>query len=75
MYAALISIVYYVQRTLVAPRIAQGRTAGIEPFLFVPFLVLQMYWHSLIWIAALWAVTFPASTAALAVVFRRARVA
>ena len=37
MYAALISIVYFVQLTLVAPRIAQGRVAGIESFLFVPF--------------------------------------
>lgn len=103
MYAALISIVYFVQLTLVAPRIAQGRVAGIESFLFVPFdsflyavdilgysfmsvatlfaaqvftgkgiervarfwltanglllpfLALQMYYHSLIWVAALWA--------------------
>ncbi len=120
MYAALTGVVYYVQLTLVAPRLAQGRGAGIEPFVFVPFdsflyavdllgysfmsvatlfcaaalsgggavrvargwlvanglllpfVALQMYAHSLIWIAALWAVTFPASTAALAVVFRRA---
>ena len=120
MYAALISIVYFVQLTLVAPRIAQGRVAGIESFLFVPFdsflyavdilgysfmsvatlfaaqvftgkgiervarfwltanglllpfLALQMYYHSLIWIAALWAITFPASTWSLAILFRRA---
>jgi len=119
MYAALISVVYYVQLTLVAPRLAEGRTQGIEPFLFVPFdsflyavdilgysfmsvatlfaaqvfaragldrvvrwfltanglllpfLALQMYWHPLIWVASLWAVTFPGATWALAVWFRR----
>ena len=36
-YTVLISLVYYVQLTLVAPRIAQGRTAGIEVLLFEPF--------------------------------------
>jgi len=36
-YAALISINYYVQLTWVAPRLLAGRTAGIEQFLFVPF--------------------------------------
>lgn len=36
-YAVLISLTYFVQLTFVAPRIAQGRTAGIEVFLFVPF--------------------------------------
>jgi hypothetical protein len=119
MYAALISIVYFVQLTLVAPRIARGEVAGIEPFLFVPFdsflyavdilgysfmsvstllaarvfvgsgrdrvvrwfltanglllpfIALQMYFHALIWVAALWAVTFPGSTLALASSFRR----
>ena len=119
-YAVLISIVYFVQLTLVAPRLANGNTAGLEPFLFVPFdsflyavdilgysfmsvstlfaarvftgggaerpvrwfltlngllvpfIALQMYVHALIWIAALWAVTFPASTWALAMHFRRA---
>lgn len=118
-YAALISINYFVQLTLVAPRLAEGRVAGIEPFLFVPFdsflysvdilgysfmsvatlfvaavftgrgmercarlflianglllpfIALQMYFHWMIWIAALWAVTFPASTWSLAVLFRR----
>ncbi len=39
--------------------------------LLLPFLLFQMYVHSLIWIAALWAVTFPASTWALAILFRR----
>lgn len=36
-YAALVGIVYYVQLTLVLPRMLQGRTEGIEPLLFVPF--------------------------------------
>ena len=118
-YAALISIVYFVQLSLVAPRIAQGRVAGIEAFLFVPFdsflyavdilgysfmsmatlfaarvftgkgiqrvarfwltanglllpfLILQMYFPPLIWIASLWAVTFPMSTWSLAILFRK----
>lgn len=120
-YAVLISANYFVQLTLVAPRLAAGRVQGIEPFLFIPFdsflyavdilgysfmslatlfaaqvfkgeglhrvvrsflianglllpfIALQMYAHWLIWIAALWAVTFPASTGSLAVLFRRAR--
>ena len=118
-YTALISSVYYVQLTLVLPRLARGELQGIEMFLFVPFdsflyavdilgysfmsmatlfaamvftgkgpervvrvflianglllpfIALQMYFHSLIWIAALWAVTFPGSTWALAILFRR----
>ena len=121
-YAALISINYFVQLTWVAPRLASGRTAGVEPFLFVPFdsflyavdilgysfmsvatlfsarvftdcgtervakwflvcnglllpfIALQMYWHSLIWIAALWAVTFPGATWTIALIFRKARI-
>ena len=121
-YAALISINYYVQLAWVAPRLARAETAGLEPFLFtpfdsflyavdilgyafmslatlfaaavftgrgqervvrwfliangllLPFLVFQMYVHWLIWFAALWAVTFPGSTWALAVLFRRQRV-
>jgi hypothetical protein len=36
-YATLISLVYFVQLTFVAPRIVHGRTQGIEEFLFVPF--------------------------------------
>jgi hypothetical protein len=119
-YAVLVSIVYFVQLTLVAPRLARGQSEGVEAFLFVPFdsflyavdilgysfmsvatlfaamvftgrgldrivrvfltanglllpfIALQMYFHSLIWIAALWAVTFPGSTWSLAVLFRRA---
>jgi hypothetical protein len=119
-YAVLISIVYFVQLTLVVPRLARGQSEGIEVFLFVPFdsflyavdilgysfmslatlfaarvftgkrleqvvrlfltanglllpfIALQMYFHPLIWIAALWAVTFPGSTWSLALLFRRA---
>lgn len=118
-YATLISLVYYVQLALVAPRLARGRMEGIEllrfvPFdsflyavdllgysfmsiatlfaarvftgnglerrvrvllaangLLLPFLALQMHWHGLIWIAALWAVTFPAATWSLALLFQR----
>jgi len=118
-YAALISINYYVQLAWVAPRLASGRVEGMESFLFVPFdsflyavdilgyafmslatlfaarvftgegqerlvrwflianglvlpfLLFQMYVHWLIWIAAIWAVTFPGSTVALAVFYRR----
>jgi hypothetical protein len=120
-YAVLISTVYFVQLTLVAPRLASGRMDGIESFRFVPFdsflyavdilgysfmsvatlcaarvfpgaglqrvvrsfltanglllpfLALQMYWHPLIWVASLWAVTFPGATCALAVLFHRLR--
>jgi hypothetical protein len=116
----MITINYYVQLTLVAPRLAGGRVVGIEPFLFVPFdsflysvdilgysfmslatlfaakvfrgdgqerlvrfflianglllpfLALQIYFHWMIWIAALWVITFPGSTWSLAVLFRRA---
>lgn len=119
-YTVLISINYFVQLTLVAPRMARGHIQGIEPFLFVPFdsflyavdilgysfmsvatlfaapvfrgpgrarvarwfltanglllpfIALQMYFHPLIWVAALWAVTFPGATWTLALVFRRA---
>jgi len=41
--------------------------------LVLPFLLFQMFVHSLIWIAALWAVTFPGATISLAVFFRRMR--
>jgi hypothetical protein len=40
--------------------------------LLLPFIALQMYVHWLIWVAALWAVTFPGSTWSLAVLFQRA---
>jgi hypothetical protein len=120
-YTVLISINYFVQLTWVMPRLATGRTAGMEQFLFVPFdsflysvdilgysfmsvatlvaamvltdlrhrvargylianglllpfIALQMYWHALIWVAALWALTFPGATWSLAVLFQRAAV-
>jgi hypothetical protein len=41
--------------------------------LLLPFIALQMYVHWLIWIAALWAITFPGSTWSLAILFRRAK--
>ena len=120
-YATLISTVYFVQLTLVAPRLASDRIEGIEPFLFVPFdsflyavdilgysfmsaatlfaarvftgdglqrwarrfltangllipfLALQLYIHPLIWIASLWAITFPGATWTLALLFGRSR--
>jgi hypothetical protein len=120
LYAVLVSATYFVQLTLVGPRLARGDVRGIEPFLFipfdsflyavdilgysfmsvatllasrvfsgygvrraarffltangllVPFIALQMFWHPLIWGATLWAVTFPASTWALALFFARA---
>jgi hypothetical protein len=118
-YTVLISIVYFVQLTLVLPRLARGETEGIEMFIFMPFnsflyavdilgysfmsvatffaamvftggglkrivrffllanglllpfIALQMYVHPLIYIAALWAVTFPGATWSLALLFRR----
>lgn len=121
-YAVLICLNYYVQLTFVAPRLASGRAAGVEPFLFqpfdsflysvdilgysfmslatlfaanifgragkekalrffliangllLPFIALQIYFHWLIWIATLWAITFPASTWGLALAFKRAPV-
>lgn len=36
-YAVLISMVYFVQLTLVAPRLARGQIEDIKVFLFVPF--------------------------------------
>lgn len=39
--------------------------------LLLPFIALQMYVHGLIWLAALWAVTFPGATWSLALLFRR----
>jgi len=118
-YVVLIGMNYFVQLTLVGPRMARGDTAGIEMFVFVPFtsflyavdilgysfmsvatllagltfsggglrrvvrwclvanglllpfLALQMYYHSLIWFASLWAVTFPGAMWSLALLFRR----
>ena len=41
--------------------------------LLLPFIALQTYVHWLIWIAALWAVTFPGATWSLAELFRGMR--
>jgi len=39
--------------------------------LILPFIALQNYYHPLIWVAALWAITFPGATISLAVLFKR----
>jgi hypothetical protein len=118
-YTVLTGIVYFVQLTLVLPRLARGETEGIEMFIFMPFnsflyavdilgysfmsvatlfaamvfvgegleriirlfllanglllpfIALQMYFHPLIYVAALWAVTFPGATCSLALLFQR----
>jgi hypothetical protein len=36
----------------------------------IPFLLLQIYYHPLIWPASLWAITFPGATITLALIFR-----
>jgi hypothetical protein len=41
--------------------------------LLIPFLALQIYYHLLIWPAALWAVTFPGATITLAIIFKRGK--
>ncbi len=117
-YAALISINYFVQLTLVVPRLIRGDVESIRFLLFIPFdsflysvdilgysfmslstlfaafvftgsglertirrflianglllpfIALQNYYHPLIWVASLWAVTFPGSTISLAMLFR-----
>lgn len=118
-YAVLIGIVYFVQLTLVVPRLMSGNTQDIQLLIFtpfdsflyavdilgysfmslatlftariftgdglkkivrwfltangvlIPFLVFQMYYHPLIFIASLWAITFPGSTISLAILFKR----
>jgi hypothetical protein len=39
--------------------------------LVLPFLALQIYYPPLIWVASLWAITFPGATISLALLFRR----
>jgi len=39
--------------------------------LLIPFLLLQIYYHPLIWAASLWAITFPGATISLAMIFKR----
>jgi hypothetical protein len=48
---------------------AWSRRFMIANGLIIPFLVFQMYWHWLIWLAAVWAVTFPGAMIALATYF------
>jgi hypothetical protein len=39
--------------------------------LILPFVALQNYYHPLLWIAALWAITFPGATISLTMLFKR----
>ena len=39
--------------------------------LILPFIALQTFYHPLIWVASLWAITLPGATISLAVLFRR----
>lgn len=41
--------------------------------LLIPFIGLQIYYHPLIWPAALWAITFPGATISLTSIFKRNR--
>lgn len=118
-YTVLIGIVYFVQLTLVVPRLMSGDTQDIQLLIFtpfdsflyavdilgysfmslatlfaakiftgdglekivrrfltangvlIPFLVFQMYYHPLIFLASLWAITFPGSTISLIILFKR----
>lgn len=58
-YATLISIVYYVQLAFVIPRLASGRTEGIELLLFEPFdsflYAVDVYGYSLMSLSTLFA--------------------
>jgi hypothetical protein len=42
--------------------------------LLLPFIALQMYFHPLIYVAALWCITFPGATLSLALLFGQLRV-
>ena len=39
--------------------------------MLLPFLALQLYWHWMIWVASLWAITFPCAMWSVASVFRQ----
>jgi hypothetical protein len=39
--------------------------------LLLPFIAFQNYYHPLLWVASLWAITFPGSTISLALLFKR----
>ncbi len=51
---------------LAEPDARAARYAMIANGLIAPFLAFQMYWPSLIWGGALWAITFPVAMIALA---------
>jgi hypothetical protein len=120
-YAALVSLNYFVQLTLVVPHMIEGEVESIRVFLFtpfdsfiysvdllgysfmslatlfaafalerggrertartfliangllLPFIALQNFYHPLIYVAALWAITFPGATISLAMLFGRSR--
>jgi hypothetical protein len=61
LYAVLVSLTYYVQLALVAPRLARGDTAGIEMFLFTPFdsflYAVDILGYSFMSVATLFAAT------------------
>ena len=67
LFAAMVFTGDGLQRTARRFLIANG--------VLIPFLALQIYFHWLIWPAALWAITFPGATISLAILFNRARVA
>lgn len=56
-YATLVSLVYYVQLAFVLPRLAEGRTQGIEMLLFEPFdsflYAVDVYGYSLMSLSTL----------------------
>jgi hypothetical protein len=58
-YAALVSLVYYVQLAFVLPRLADGRTQGIELLVFEPFdsflYAVDVYGYSLMSLSTLFA--------------------
>lgn len=59
MYATLISIVYYVQLAFVMPRVASGRTEGIDLLIFEPFdsflYAVDVFGYSLMSLSTLFA--------------------
>ena len=63
LFAAFVLTEPGLQRTARRFMIANG--------LLLPFVALQNFYHPLIWIAALWAITFPGATISLALLFRR----
>lgn len=58
-YAVLTGLVYFVQLTFVAPRLAAGETKGIELLLFVPYksflFAIDLYGYGLMCASALFA--------------------